>query len=207
MTIDIEAALRKVDQFFMGEGPVHATLRTLSSRMSAENIDYAVIDGMALVLRGYERLTVDVDVLLTPEGLQAFHERMVGRGYLPIFDGARKHFRDTETGVQIEIITTGEYPGDGKPKEVSFPSPNESSSEINGIRVLTLEKLIELKLASGLSAPHRVRDIADVQQLIEVLNLPRDIADRLAESVRSEYLRLWEATRRAREEKIGPGQE
>src|SRR5712691_4684 len=123
MAIDVDASLRKVDQFFMGEGPVQNTLRSLTRRLSEEQIDYAIIDGMALVLQGYERLTVDVDVLLTPSGLEQFHERMVGRGYVPIFDGARKHFRDTDTGVNVEIITTGEFPGDGKPKEVSFPDP------------------------------------------------------------------------------------
>jgi len=55
-----------------------------------------------------------------------------------------------------------------------------------------------LKLASGLSAPHRVKDIADVQQMIEVLGLPKELSEKLHTSVRSEYLRLWQATDDAR---------
>jgi hypothetical protein len=51
--------------------------------------------------------------------------------------------------------------------------------------------LLELKLASGLSAPHRLRDLADVQDLIVALSLPLDLADQLDASVRDEYRRLW----------------
>jgi hypothetical protein len=62
----------------------------------------------------------------------------------------------------------------------------------DGYWVIALEKLIELKLASGLSAPHRLRDLADVQELIRVLDLPRELSEALDESVRAEYRRLWE---------------
>ena len=63
----------------------------------------------------------------------------------------------------------------------------------NDVLVITLEKLIELKLASGLSATHRMRDLADVQDLIMALNLSLEIKDKLDESVRPEYQRIWEA--------------
>ena len=53
------------------------------------------------------------------------------------------------------------------------------------------------KLASGLSAAHRLRDLADVQDLIIVLNLPLELRERLDESVRAEYTRMWEAARGA----------
>jgi hypothetical protein len=61
--------------------------------------------------------------------------------------------------------------------------------------------LIELKLASGLSAGHRLRDLADVQDLIVALALPLELSDVLNESVREEYRRLWNLARDAR----GPG--
>lgn len=57
---------------------------------------------------------------------------------------------------------------------------------------MTLEKLIELKLASGMSAPYRLRDLADVQDLIIRLRLPLTLADRLAPSVQGAYRDLWE---------------
>ena len=191
--------LREADELFAKRGAVYDTLHRLDRRLREENIPYALIGGMALISHGYERLTKDVDVLLTPEGLIAFAEKCVGRGYVPAFAGARKTFRDTTNNIRIEIITTGEYPGDGRPKPVAFPDPAQASIERDGIRVIQLGKLIELKLASGLSAAHRLRDLADVQDLITVLDLPLDLADRLDASVRGEYLRLWEAARSAPE--------
>lgn len=188
---------REVDDFFMRRDRVFKTMERATARLKEANIDYAVIGGMALVLHGYVRVTGDVDILTTRDGLEAIHQRLVGRGYLPAFRGARKALRDTDTGVQVEFITAGEYPGDGKPKPVVFPEPNAASTEREGIRVISLPKLIELKLASGLSAEHRrLRDLADVQDLIMALELPRELADEIDASVRSEYLRLWEGTRK-----------
>jgi hypothetical protein len=44
---------------------------------------------------------------------------------------------------------------------------------------VTLEKLIELKLASGLSAPDRLKDLADVQELIKIRKLEPEFAGKL----------------------------
>ncbi len=146
---------------------------------------------MALNLWGYTRETVDVDVLLTREGLEQFRNRLVGRGYVLAFPGASKTFRNSETQVKVEVITTGEYPGDGKPKAVVFPDPATARHDRDGYWIVTLEKLLELKLASGLSAPHRMKDLVDVQEIIGILELPLELAGQLDESVRAEYQRLW----------------
>ncbi|HJW82815.1 MAG TPA: hypothetical protein VJ754_00795 [Anaerolineae bacterium] len=187
--------LREADDLFARKGNVFESLRRLARRLEEEGIPYALIGGLALILHGYERFTRDVDIVLTRDGLAAFREKCIGRGYVPAFPGAQKTFRDTANNVRIEIITTGEYPGDGKPKPVAFPDPEQSSVERDGIRILQLEKLIELKLASGLSAAHRLRDLADVQDLIAALGLPLELADQLDASVRDEYRRLWETAR------------
>lgn len=191
--------LRQVDDFFMNTGPVHETLRNITERLSQSGIDYAVIGGMALALHGLVRPTQDVDLLLTAVGLKEFQTRLVGLGYRPTFAGANKHFRDTDTGVKVEIITTGEYPGDGQPKAIAFPNPVDVAVTLDGFQVVRLESLIELKLASGMSAKHReLRDLADVQQLIETLQLPQDLSRNLDESVRGEYLRLWDLAQLAK---------
>ncbi len=179
--------------FFMNKGVVYETMRRLVRRLEEENIDYAVIDAMALAAHGYARLTLDIDILLTPEGLRVFHERLVGRGYLPAFTGAQKTFRDTESKIKIEVVTTGEYPGDGRPKPVAFPDPSQHEFKSDEVQFITLEKLIALKLASGMTAPHRMRDLSDVQDLIIALKLPFTFIQKLDESVRHEYERLWHA--------------
>ncbi len=191
---NFDALLREASQFYMSEGDVHKTLRRLTRRLDEEKIPYALIGGMALSAHGWVRMTVDVAILMTRRGLATFHERLVGRGYTPAFEGAHKTFRDTDTQVRIEIITAGEFPGDGKPKPVAFPDPTTASREREGIRVVTLERLIELKLASGISAAHRLRDLADVQDLISALDLPQEMAERLDPSVRIEYRELWQST-------------
>ncbi len=181
----------------MKQDPVHSTLERLARRLREENIPYALVGGMALGLHGYERMTRDLHVLMTEQALDRFVERCVGRGYVPKFADARTSFRDTTTQVAVKVLFTGDYPGDGKPKPVAFPDPAAASVEIEGLRVIRLEKLIELKLASGLSAAHRLRDLADVQDLIMALNLPLTLREQLDASVRAEYTRLWEAARSA----------
>lgn len=181
----------------MREGDVYETLRALVRRLDQEGLDYAIIGAMALAAHGYRRFTEDVDILLRPETLATFRDRLLGLGYLPAFSEARKTFRDTRTGVKIEVMTTGEYPGDGKPKPVVFPDPVDARVDKEDLWIITLEKLIELKLASGLSAPHRLKDLADVQELILHLHLPLELSKELDASVRAEYERLWGAAQQA----------
>jgi hypothetical protein len=195
-----EFSLREVlnlaEDFFMEQGVVYESMRRLAKRLDAEGIAYAVIGGMAVTAHGHPRLTLDVDILLTAEGLQRFREKLVGRGYVPAFAGSKKTFVDTESKIKIEIITAGEFPGDGLPKPVVFPDPVGTSIERDAVRFITLEKLVELKLASGLTAPHRLRDLSDVQDLIISANLPLELEEKLDTSVRAEYRRLWEAAQK-----------
>ena len=182
-------------RFFMGTGDIYTSLERLIAELDRKELDYAVIGGMALVAYGYRRFTEAIDILMTTEALQIFRESLLGRGYLPAFPGAAKSFQDTQTGVRIEIVTSGEYPGDGKPKSVRFPNPSEARIQKENLWLIALEKLVELTLASGLTAPHRLRDLSDVQELIIRLNLPLDFEEKLDSSVRAEYRRLWNNAR------------
>jgi hypothetical protein len=125
---------------------------------------------------------------------------LVGRGYRPAFEGATKKFRATAENVPIEVITAGEYPGDGKEKVIVFPEPRTVSEEIDGILTVTLEKLVELKLASGMTGLGRRKDLADVQELIRLRELPASFAERLHESVRAMFLELHAELEAAREQ-------
>jgi len=185
--------LKEASDFYMKNGDVFTTLRSLTKRLEEENIPYALVGGMALGAHGFVRMTQDVDILMTREALEVFKEKFEGRGYVLAFSGAQKTFRDTETQVRIEILITGDYPGDGKPKPVAFPDPSVIFTERGGMRVIPIETLIELKLASGISAPHRLRDLADVQDLITTLKLPGDFAEKLDPSVRETFQNLWKS--------------
>jgi len=184
-------------RYLMGQGKLNNTLAQLSADLERQGIEYMVIGAVALMAHGYPRFTEDIDLVLTREGLDAFHRELVGLGYVPAFEGARKRLRATQGGVPVEVIVAGEYPGDGRPKPVSFPEPASASVEIDGVRVVTLEKLVELKLASGMTAPDRLKDLADVQELIKARDLGPDFAEELNPYVREQFLKLWEAVEQA----------
>jgi hypothetical protein len=179
-------------RFFMGEADVHLALERLTRLLDEKGIPYAVVGAMALNEWGYRRVTVDVDVLLTAEGLRALKSEVLGRGYVEKFPGSRG-LRDTVTGVNVDVVLAGEYPGDGKPKPVAFPDPARVAVRGQRVALLPLPTLIELKLASGTSAPHRLKDLADVLELVRVLSLPRDLGESLDSSVRGKYEELWNA--------------
>jgi hypothetical protein len=180
----------------MGEGQINNALKRLVVDLKEHEIDYLVIGAIALMAYGYPRFTEDIDLILDQDGINRFHSELVGLGYTPAFQGARKRLRSTRDGIPIELISSGEYPGDGKPKPVSFPKPSEPAVEIDGIKFPALEKLIELKLASGMTAPDRLKDLADVQELIKIRNLSSDFANKLNPYVREEFLKLLEAVQR-----------
>lgn len=186
-------------RFFMGQGTLNEVLRKITTDLENKGISYNVIGAIALNQYGYRRFTEDIDLLLTREGLEKFRSELVGLGYRPAFEGATKKFRTTEENVTVEIITEGEFPGDGKPKPVVFPNPDESEIKIDGIKTLSLEKLIELKLASGMTASHRLKDLADVQEVIKIKGLTSDFAEKLNPFVREKFLELQKAVEDANE--------
>lgn len=133
--------------------------------------------------------------MVTREGLTKIHDALEGRGYVKSF-AASKNLRDTQTGVRIDFIISGDYPVDGKPGPVDFPVPGDVAVDYDGIRVVSLPKLVELKLASG-QASHRISDLGDVQRMIGHFKLPLDFADQLDLSLREAYQRLWQDAQKA----------
>ncbi len=192
------AAIQEASRFFMQTDRVHESLRDITQRLEKLGISYAVMGGMALVAHGYLRTTEDVDILVAPDSLEAIHRFLTGLGYRPLFEGS-KNIRDTRTGVRIEFVLSGQFPGDGKPKPIAFPDPQAVAVEIDGVRYLKLPTLIELKLASGMTNPGRLRDLADVQELIRVLKLPETFAEGLNGFVREKFRELSQAVSNADE--------
>lgn len=186
-----EGALRNAEEFFMGEAKVQRALAELARSLDDLAIPYAIAGAMALNAYGYERVTTDVDVILTREGLAKFKANKLGRGYVEKFSGS-KGMRDTVHGVDVDVLIAGEYPGDGKPKPVAFPDPR-TAEHAGPYRFVPRATLIELKLASGMTAPHRLRDLADVLELIRRASLDRALSDQLDPYVRGKYLELWDA--------------
>jgi hypothetical protein len=189
LSADPRWALSEGSRHFEERSAVQDTLRSITRRLNELGIPYAISGGMALFEHGLRRFTEDVDILVTPAGLNTIHDRLSGLGYLPQVKGG-KNLRDTTTGVRIDFIITGAFPGDGKPKPVAFPDPAAAAFERDGIRYLKLPTLIELKLASGMTNPARLRDLSDVLELIRILKLGPDFAAGLDPFVREKFLDL-----------------
>ena len=180
--------------FLEGRGAVHRTLRRIAQRLTELGIPHAICGGMALFAQDFRRYTSDVDILVTRDDLRRIQDVLTGLGYVAPFTGS-KNLRDVEDGVRIAFLITGDYPGDGKPKPVAFPDPRDVAIQRDGIYFLDLAPLIELKLASGMAHPGRLKDLADVQELIRIHKLEEAFAAKLNPYVRAKYAELLAGVR------------
>jgi hypothetical protein len=194
LAADPRWALIEGSKYFEEKSAVWDALRKIGKQLSDLGIPYAVAGGIALFRHGYRRFTEDLDIVVAKKDLKQIHKQLEGRGYLPPFTRS-KNLRDTELGIKIEFLVTGEYPGDGKPKPVAFPDPSAVNFEHDGICFVNLPTLVEMKLASGMTGAERHKDLVDVEELIKVLGLKVDFAEQLNEYVREKYRELWKATR------------
>jgi len=71
-TFSFTDRLKEIGMFFQKRSPQHQTMRRLVRRLQKAGIPYAIMGAMAVNAHGAERTTKDVDVLLTPEGLERF---------------------------------------------------------------------------------------------------------------------------------------
>jgi hypothetical protein len=188
--VDIWERLKEIDLFFEERGPEHQTLRRLVRRLRKAGIPYAVLGGMAVNLHGARRTTHDVDVLLTAAGLEQFRKQFVGKTYDAV-PGRPRRFVERQSGVTVDVLVTGRYPGSGKPGPIAFPDPEAASEEIKETRVVTLPQLIQLKLAA-----RRFSDFGDVVFLIRTHDLDESFTNKLHPSVRRDFIECLEEKRR-----------
>ena len=190
--------LREIDMFFQKKDRVHQTMRRAARRLEKAKIPYAVLGGMALNAHRYERTTNDVDILLTRPGFEAFCKKFVGKGYEPV-SGRPRRFMDRLSGVTMDILVTGLFPGTGKPGPIAFPDPKSVRQEIDDFQFVDLRTLVELKLAA-----RRWRDFADVVELIRFNNLDESFLQKLHPSVRQDFVECLEEKRREDEYESRP---
>ena len=184
-----DIVLGEADELYEGQGRLRKTYERLTKSLDKSGISYGLVGGYALILHGVRRFTEDVDLLISDKDLARLHKELLGRGYVRIVSEGRS-IRDVETGVRIVFVVTGEFPGDGKPKPVAFPDPQSVTETHEGIRVINMKSLIELKISSGMTAKGRLQDLADVQRLIKQHNLTSTFANELHPYVRGKFLEL-----------------
>jgi hypothetical protein len=176
--------------FLDGRDSVHQAMRTVVCIFTQNNIDYAIVGGMAVNAHRHSRTTGDVDFLVRPEGLATIRE-LASRGVFRSVAGRSRRFVEPQTGVQFDVLVTGFFPGSGKPGPIPFPDPVTVSQVVEDLRYIDLKTLIELKLAA-----HRYQDFADVVSLIRVHELDESFQSQLHPSVRADYIECLEEKRR-----------
>jgi hypothetical protein len=192
---DVWHDLREVSMHFEKESAAHKTLERMTKRLNELGVAYALAGGMAAFSTATATSLRMWTTWSPAKAWRSGHEIFDGLDWRPPFAGS-KNLRDTESGVRVEFLITGEFPGDGKPKPVAFPDPQTASIDLDGIRVLSLPRLIELKIISG-SVPGRLKDLGDVQEPIRTRDLPESLAEQLHPSVQDDYRRLWSEVRRS----------
>ncbi len=96
---------------------------------------------MAVNAHGHRRTTEHIDLLMTREGLAAFKARWLGVGWVDLFPGS-KGMRDAVANVKVDVLITGDFPGDGRPKSVSFPDPSVAEPSADGYPTRLARKIL-----------------------------------------------------------------
>ncbi len=182
MNADINWALREGGLFFCGQGEVHTSFRRITSRLNELGTNHAVVGGMALFLHGFRRYTENVNILVTREGLPEVHRALLGNGYR-ISRVNSHNIHDTENGVYIKFMVSDDV-----------HDPQRMAAEQDGVWLLNLAPLLNLKLIFGMKGIARLKDVADVQEIIKLLHLPQDFAGQLSSGVRAKYEELWQGS-------------
>jgi hypothetical protein len=187
---EIQARIEQLDRFFLGTSDVHITLARVVKTLEELGIPYAICGALAVNVHGLRRATEDVNVLLTPEGHAKFRAHAQELGFVEKFAGSRG-VRDEMTRVHVNFLLTGGVPGDGVMRGMTFPDPKDVAIDNAGKRYVDLATLVEMKVASAMSAPDRPRDFDDVIRLIRANELGEHFADGLHPYVREKYRELW----------------
>jgi hypothetical protein len=158
------------------------------SLLAREHIDHAIVGGVAVCLHGYQRNTVDLDLLVRPEDSAALRSTLEADGFQ--WRPAEKEFRSAG-GTAVQFVFAGEREGPGQASLFPSPSDPKHVTTIEGLPVLSLAQLIQSKLACGLGNLRRTyKDFADVVELIAFHHLDGSFARFLDKSVRKEFREL-----------------
>ena len=152
------------------------------------DVPHTVCGGVAVCLHGYQRNTVDLDLIIHKEDSQRVRNALEHIGL--VWDPDEAEFR-SPTGVAVQFLYAGDCGGTGS--EVYLPLPEGSSNIqiLEGLPVLKLSKLIEIKIACGTGDVRRTHgDLADVVELIAIRNLDISFARHLHKSVRKDFREL-----------------
>ncbi|MHB8523577.1 MAG: hypothetical protein ACYDH9_22865 [Limisphaerales bacterium] len=182
--IDHEAYLLRENT---GTAGLEQTARTAAEVLAHYDIPHLIVGGLAVQEHGYPRVTLDVDIVV-PDVLDAVEFLTADlTGPFVRVKGCEDRLVDKRNQVKIDLLPAGRVLRRGC--QVPFPQPK---NVVDVPQIVGLEDLISLKLDSWANSPtHRLKDKADVVELIKNRKLRRDVA--VATVVRAIYVETWDA--------------
>ncbi len=158
------------------------TMRTAVRVLAEAGIPSLIVGGYAVQEHGYPRFTSDVDIVVP--NVAAAREALTAYGFRPN-PGSSMTVIHRVTKIEIDLLPGG---GSVGPGPLSLPLPTQVSPQPT---IVPLANLIEIKLSSYLGSPlSRLRDLADVIELIRSNQLPQDFP--LAPQVEARYREVWQ---------------
>lgn len=170
-----------------GTSGVMDSARVAVSVLADNDIPHLIVGGVAVQEHGYPRVTIDVDIVV-PDVLEAV-EFLTASLTGPFYrvHGVDDRIEDRRNGVFVDLLPAGRVFKRGC--KVPFPQPGKPTEQL---QIVNLEDLISLKLDSWSNNPaKRLRDKADVTELILRRKLPRDLA--VNPAVGALYVETWDA--------------
>ncbi|SRR6056297_2738752 len=156
--------------------------------LSDAGIPYSICGGVAVCLHGYQRNTADLDLVIRSDDSEAVRRVLSEAGFR--WDPVKSEFR-TNHDIAIQFLIAGHKAGKGTEVSVSEPTGDLNVEQIDGLSVVRLSRLIEMKIACGISNLRRThKDFADVVELIAIRDLDGSFARFLHKSLRPTFREL-----------------
>ncbi len=151
-------------------------------------LPYSICGGIAVCLHGYQRNTVDIDLVIRREDSDAIKSTLLAVGFS--WDQQACECQ-TENGIAVQCLTAGDRAGKGSEVLIAEPTGDLNVEVIEGLPVIRLFRLIEMKIACGSSNLRRThKDFADVVELIAIRKLDSAFARFLHKSTQPTFRQL-----------------
>jgi len=151
-----------------------------AARRLQRKVEAPVLGGLAVYLHGYQRSTIDLDFYTPDRRVTDVQLRAAGA----IWDAPRREHLLGD--VRIHTVT---------PEDAGHVV--QHVSQIDGVRVISLKDLIAIKLICGLKNLARSKDLADVEELIRLVELDKRFAAKLPAKLRTDFKKIVDRIREA----------
>lgn len=142
---------------------IDAELEAITSALEHRGLEYAVCGGIAVAVHGHPRATMDIDLVVPPESLDAILETARAVGYTlraaPMILRDGLEVRRVSRIEEGELFTLDLMPVTDLLRDV-WASRQQVSWRGKPLRVVSREGLIRMKRLAG-----RAQDIADLEAL------------------------------------------